>query len=302
MNEYDILLSYLNKHDIKNNVIVKEDNVKKTTIKIKEEFQEEKLETPLSSTNKNESGSVGFDVDKYENIMKSRLIDNYKKSQSYERPYISVTESFSCLRKTYYSRLKYETDLNKQFNFVYLDLINVIGNAIHGYIQEIYNFTEVEKTVISEKYKIKGRVDAIKDSFLYEFKTLDEKKFSGIYIKEHYYQPIIYAYLLNSEYGYNINTITLVYFFRDNLKRRPYTIDLPIDDKVAISFLENAKFLFDCIKRKIIPETINSTREQCQWCQYKKYCEKEKNNKTKDKPINLDLSENKVKNNITFLL
>lgn len=299
MNEYEILLSYLDKHNVKNDVIVKED--KNSTIKIKEEFQEKKLETPLSSTNKNKS--VGFDVDKYENIMRSRLIDNFKKMQSYDRPYISVTESFSCLRKTYYSRMKYEIDLNKQFNFVYLDLINEIGNAIHSYIQEIYNFTEIEKTVISEKYKIKGRVDAIKDSFLYEFKTLDEKKFKGIYLKEHYYQPIIYSYILNSEYGYNIKTITLVYFFRDNLKRRPYAIDLPIDDRVAISFLENAKLLYDCIKKKIIPDTINSDKEQCRWCSYKKYCEKDslKNNKN-NISINLDLLENKSKNNVTFLL
>ena len=185
MNEYEILLSYLDKQDRpgfkkKKNDQVKsfEDISKETkklspvevsnTKKIIEECQEEKnpIGTPQLPTI-----SIGFDVEKFENMMRSRLIDDYKKLQSYERPYISVTELFYCLRKSYYNRLKYTTDLKKQFNFAYLDLINRVGNTIHDYVQEIYNFTETEKTVVTDKYRVKGRVDAIYDKFLYEFKT-----------------------------------------------------------------------------------------------------------------------------------
>ena len=283
MNEYEILLSYLdkqNKPGFKPNKIKSLEDISKDsnkqivmsdTKKIIEECQEKiNLDIPHFSND-----SIGFDAVKFETMMRARLIDDYKKMQSYERPYISVTELFYCLRKSYYSRLKYSTDLKKQFNFAYLDLINRVGNTIHDYVQEIYNFSETEKTVVSEKYKNKGRVDAINDTFLYEFKSLDEKKFTGIYIKEHYFQPIIYAYILNSEYNYNIKTITLVYFFRDNLKRRPYSIDLPIDDKVAISFLEYAILLYNCINTKIVPEPINSNQEQCRWCPYITYCEKD---------------------------
>ena len=283
MNEYEILLSYLdkqNKPGFKPNKIKSLEDISKDsnkqivmsdTKKIIEECQEKiNLDIPHFSND-----SIGFDAVKFETMMRARLIDDYKKMQSYERPYISVTELFYCLRKSYYSRLKYSTDLKKQFNFAYLDLINRVGNTIHDYVQEIYNFSETEKTIVSEKYKTKGRTDAINDTFLYEFKSLDEKKFNGIYIKEHYFQPIIYAYILNSEYNYNIKTITLVYFFRDNLKRRPYSIDLPIDDKVAISFLEYAILLYNCINTKIVPEPINSNQEQCRWCPYITYCEKD---------------------------
>ncbi len=310
MNEYEILLSYLDKQNrpsfkTKKNEINKiknfEDISKKTeltsTKKIIEECQEKtSLDTPQLSSN-----SVGFDVEKFEALMRSKLIDNYKKLQSYERPYISVTELFYCLRKSYYSRLKYSTDLKKQFNFAYLDLINAVGNTVHDYVQEIYNFTEIEKTIVSEKYKTKGRCDAINDKILYEFKTLDESKFTGKYITEHYYQPIIYAYILNTEYNYDIKTITLVYFFRDNLKRRPYTIDLPIDDKVAISFLEYAVLLHNCVNTKIVPEPINSNMEQCKWCPYVSYCEKDeskmnkpyskKEKKIKEKQIDISFEE-----------
>jgi hypothetical protein len=318
VNEYEILLSYLEKKDRPGFKRKKNDQVKSfedisketkksspvevsSTKKIIEECQEEKrpIGTPQLPTI-----SIGFDVDKFENMMRSRLIDDYKKLQSYERPYISVTELFYCLRKSYYTRLKYTTDLKKQFNFAYLDLINRVGNTIHDYVQEIYNFTETEKTVVTDKYRVKGRVDAIYDKYLYEFKTMDEKKFTGIYIKEHYYQPIIYSYILNSEYNYNIQTITLVYFFRDNLKRKPYSIDLPIDDKIAIGFLDQASLLHNCISSKEVPEPLNSNQEQCYWCPYKTYCEKDKskmkkpfelipskNTKTKEKEIDLVFDE-----------
>jgi CRISPR/Cas system-associated exonuclease Cas4 (RecB family) len=187
-------------------------------------------------------------------------------------------------------------------------LINRVANTIHEYVQEIYNFTETEKTLVSDKYKVKGRVDAINDSFLYELKTIDEKKFTGMYIKEHYLQPIIYAYLLNSEYGYNIKTITIVYFFRDNLKRRPVSFDLPLDDKVAISLLNQAVVLHDCISKTIIPEPINANEEQCRWCPYVNFCEKDESKiqrpfykKYNKKELDIDLNTDSKKEAV-FLL
>lgn len=313
MNEYEILLSYLDNQKNEINKIKSFEDItsKSDTKKIIGECQEEnKLDTPRFSNN-----SVGFDPEKFENLMRSRLIDAHKKTQSYDRPYISVTELLYCLRKTYYTRLKYEIDLKKQFKFAYLDLINEVGNAIHKYVEELYNFTEVEKTIISEKYKTKGRIDAIYDTFLYDIKTLDEKKFSGRFKKEHYFQPIIYSHILNTEYNYNIKTITLVYFFRDNLKRKPYSVDLPVDDKIAISFLEGALLLYNHINEKTVPEPINSDKEQCKWCSYISYCKKDKSkmlkpfqSKEKQKQTEIDISlenvnvEKEEKKEILFLL
>lgn len=321
MNEYDILLSYLDenkpkKKNVEKNQLIKsfedislQDSKVDNTRKILEECQEEKvLDTPRFSNKL----SVGFDIDKFENLMRSRLIDDYKKLQSYERPYISVTELFYCIRKSYYNRLKYQIDLKKQFNFAYLDLINRVANTIHEYVQEIYNFTETEKTIVSEKYKVKGRIDAIYENFLYEFKTIEERKFSGTYIKEHYYQPIIYSYILNTEYNYNINTITLVYFFRDNLKRKPFSIDLPLDDKIAVKFLEHATLLHNCILRTDVPEPLGWSEDQCKWCSYINYCKKDgykienpfksKKKKEKEKEIDLELPDQNSNKKSVFLL
>jgi len=213
--------------------------------------------------------------------MRAKLIDQHKKMQSYDRPYISVTELFNCLRKTYYVRKKYEIDISKEYNFSYLYMINKVGNTVHDLIQGLYDHTEVEKTLISEKYKTKGRVDGIRDNFLLEYKTIDESKFKGKYLPMHYFQGMIYAYILNSEYGYKIDTITIVYIIR-NLKRI-IPFDLPLDNEKAKLFLKFGPLLINCLKNDIVPETINSDKEQCHWCQYKKYCDKEKNTITKPK-------------------
>ena len=151
-----------------------------------------------------------------------------------------------------------------------------VGNKVHDLIQDLYDHTEVEKTIVSEKYKVKGRLDGIRDTFLLEYKTIDEKKFQGKYIDGHYHQCIIYAYILNSEYNYKINSITIVYIIR-NLKRI-IPFDLPLNDELAISFLSRAPLLLNCVLEKRVPEPIGSDREQCRYCSYKNYCKKDESN------------------------
>lgn len=218
--------------------------------------------------------STGFDVGKFESLMRSKLIDNYKRMQSYERPYISVTELIGCLRQSFYSRMKYQVDLKQQFNFSYLYLIQKIGNEIHDLILNLYDFTEIEKSVVSEKYKVKGRVDGIREKIIYELKSIEDVKFENKFIYDHYLQALIYAYILNTEYdGYDINTVTLVYIMR-NLKRiAPF--DIPLDNDLAKSLLSRSPILLSSIKSKTPPDPYGSKKEHCQWCLYKKYCEKD---------------------------
>ncbi len=214
--------------------------------------------------------SDGFNVSDVENLMRVKLIDNHVKMQSYERPYISVTELCTCIRSCYYVRKKYQVNLKEQFSFSYLWLIQKIGNSVHDAIQELYNFTEIEKTIVSERYKVKGRIDGIKDKYLYEIKTIDQDKFKGTYLQDHYDQSCIYAYILNSEYNYEIKNICLVYVLR-NLKKIA-SFDLELNDNVAISLLENAIILKECLNKNIVPEPIGATIEKCKFCSYKKYC------------------------------
>lgn len=217
--------------------------------------------------------STGFDVEKFESLMRSRLVDDYKRLQSYERPYISVGELYSCTRQNYYTRLRYPVDVREQFRFAYLYLIQKIGNEIHTIVQELYDFTELEKTIVSEKYKVKGRIDGIRERYLYEIKSIDPGKFQNEYIKEHYYQANIYAYILNSEYDYKLEKVTIVYVLRDLKRVIPF--DLPINDSLAKSHLSRAPLLLKAVSKREVIDPIGATNEQCKYCLYKKYCKKD---------------------------
>jgi len=217
--------------------------------------------------------SKGFSVSQFESLMRSKLIEEYKTRQSYERPYISCSELYNCIRQNYYVRKRYQVDISAQYRFSYLYLIQKVGNVIHDIFQELYNFTEVEKTIVSEKYKVKGRIDAIKERTLYEIKSIDSNKYTGKYIKEHYLQGVIYSYILIHEYDYEIDNITIIYVNR-NLKNI-HVFDLDVDEKVAESLLQRAPVLLRALELNKIPEPAGSTKEQCQYCPYKTYCKKD---------------------------
>ena len=283
-NDYESLIKYLETEKAKSSSFkkvepkqpkksdVKQEDAAKKTKQLLEECSENiHADIPLTKAVQN---SKGFDVFKFESLMRSKLVDGHKRSQSYERPYISVTELCSCIRKSYYIRMKYPINVEDQYQFSYLYLINEVGNTVHEAIQNLYDHTEVEKTILSEKYKVKGRVDGIRDRFLLEYKTIERAKFKGKYIEAHYIQGNIYAYILNTEYNYDIDTITIVYIMRDLKKVVPF--DLPLDIKGAESYLRRAPIILDSVSSKRAPDPIGSDEEQCKYCLYKKYCEEDK--------------------------
>ena len=278
-NEYEKLLNYLENQ--KPNAPKAPKTPKKTKTEIKKEkasvntkkLLEESIDDFKTIPHTHHKGSDGFSVLEFESMMRSKLIEEYKTSQSYERPYISCGELYNCLRQSYYARKRYQIDITSQFRFSYLYLIQKVGNTIHEIFQNLYNFSQVEKTVVSEKYKVKGRVDAIKGSNLYEIKSIDPGKFNGKFIKEHYFQGLIYAYILVTEYDYKIDKITIIYVLRD--LKTIQAFDLDVDMSMAKQFLERAPILLSALESNIVPDAIGATSESCKWCPYKDYCEKD---------------------------
>ena len=256
--------------------VTKKDVNNKVTSDTKKFLEEAKIEDfndlPQVNFNKNII-TKAFDVERFESLMRSKLIEEHKTRQSYERPYISCSELYNCIRQNYYSRKRYQTDLKKQYHFSYLYLIQKVGNKIHDIFQDLYDFTEVEKTIVSEKYKVKGRVDALTSTTLHEIKSIDPDKFKNKYIKDHYHQGVIYAEILINEYDYPIDTISITYVLRNLKKIRVF--ELPINEKIAKSFLERAPILLTALEANQVPETIGTTNENCNYCPYKNYCQKD---------------------------
>lgn len=289
--EYEAVLQYLIDQDNKTasgppkqkNPKKRQEDIKKETVKentkkaLEESAIDEFLDIPKVQIHKKHQSSKGFSIKQFETVMRSKLIEEHKTRQSYERPYISVSELYNCMRQVYYGRMRYQINISVQYKFSYLYLIQKVGTYLHDLFQELYNFTEVEKTVVSEKYKVKGRIDAIKDSNLYEIKSIDSNKFKGKYIKEHYFQPLIYTCILNNEYDYEIDNITLIYIFRD--LKKIHVFDLDVDNALAENFLQRAPVLLKAIEMNKIPDPIGANSNHCQYCLYKNYCEKDGYNK-----------------------
>lgn len=223
----------------------------------------------------------GFDEDKFQTLMREELIKGFHRSKKYRKKYISVSELLMCPKKVFYNRKNYTIDLQEEFRFANLYLIRNVGNTVHNSIQKLYKFDECEKTVISEKFNVKGRIDALLDKSIIEFKTTDKEEYKETYDKKHYYQGIIYAYLLCNDYGHEITNISIVYIFRDLKTIKVH--NLPYDPVLAKSFLDRSLIITDCLKNNTIPSITNIPEEECQWCSYKKYCDKTKPLKTKSK-------------------
>lgn len=275
-NEFDELLDYLERQkEIQN----KTPDVKQVEEKLTmSDFKDIHSDFGLKLKN---GACKGFDINEFEFLMRSKLIDEYNSSKSISRPYISVTELLGCIRKVYYEKKKYDIDPQQVFRYSYLALINHVGNAIHQFIQSVYNFTEIERTIISQKYHVKGRVDGIKNNCVVEIKSFDQDKYKNTYLPEHFDQANLYAFLLNDELDYKIDTVTLVYVIR-NLKKIE-AFDIPINNQRSISFLDKAIILKKCLDNNEVPMKSGETEEQCKYCPYKNICKEDDKKKNEIK-------------------
>lgn len=273
--EYESLLRYLETEKNKWELVKKPTPVIKNT-EPTEKFK--KLEQDVAKPMVH-STSVYFDVSQFEQLARESLKTEFQKRYSKTKNTVSVSELLSCVRKNYYFRCQTPLNLNQYFRFVYLQLIQEVGNTVHTYIQSIYKFDEVEKSVESKEYNVRGRLDAIIRDCVVEIKTIDQDKFKGIILPEHYNQALIYAYMLNKYYDIKINAATIVYVIR-NLKSI-VSIDIifnwNIDNKKAEMLLNRANILLNAVTTKTLPDPIGSTSEECKYCPYKGICGKNTN-------------------------
>lgn len=223
-----------------------------------------------SITNSSEKSKPnnGFNIKSFESKMIKILKEKEEASKNYERTYISITELTDCLRKCYFFRKKIIVE-NKWF-YPYLDIINENGNFIHSYIQKIYNFEESEKTIISKKYNVKGRVDGINEKALLEIKTIDPEEFKLNPLKKEFYaQAMIGAYILNTDYQYSLECINIICVNRNLKQIKSFVFE--INNNFAKYMLSRALILSNCLNKNIIPNKTEDIKK-CEFCNYKKHC------------------------------
>lgn len=242
------------------------------------------------------SKNTEFDINEFKAKLRQKLINKYYKTREYNRPYISVTEILYCLRKAYFERMKYSVNESELFNFPQLLLIQDVGNKVHDIFQEYYNFDEVEKVLKSEEYKLKGRVDAIKNNTVFELKTVDPFEFNSINkIRDNdYKQGIVYSTILKEEYNYQINNLEVIYISRDLKNINVFKKD--IDFKFSKEIMEKAKELHNCLLKSKVPfAEYDKNVDECKYCTFKKYCKSITNNEDEN-------SVNNTKKINTFIL
>lgn len=279
--EYAGLLKYLEKEELKANSKKskakpkeepKKDSTKKEIKALTKEMMEETEVFSFVPTHvKKKYPTEGFNIRLFEEKLVNKLIEKHKKLQSYERPYISVSELLYCLRASFYYRKKYSIDLKKKFNYPFLYLHQKIGDTVHATIQEIYGFDEVEKTVISDKFHVKGRLDALEEVFLIDFKPSAELR-EEMDMK-HYDQGNIYATILNTEYDYKVEKIVIAYYI-SNFKDMQVFIK-KVNLERGFEFLNKGKLLKNHLENNLVIDPFGATEKECRYCPYSEYCQKD---------------------------
>jgi hypothetical protein len=251
--------------------VKKEDPKEKVRKLTKEMMKETEIFSFVPDHVKKKYPTEGFNIRLLEEKLIKKLVEKHKKIQSYERPYISVTEVLNCLRACYYYRKKYSIDLKKKFTYPYLYIRQKVGDAVHEAIQDVYSFDEVEKTIISEKFHVKGRLDGLNDIYVIDFKPSDKMK-DKVETK-HYDQGNIYSTILNTEYGYSITKVVIVYYILNFKDMQVFVSD--VDLKRGLSFLKRGKHLKEHIENSMVIDPVGATEKECRYCPYVKYCQKD---------------------------
>ena len=215
--------------------------------------------------------SIGFDSKRFNTLLKSKILEDSLGTSDYQKPYFSVDEICSCIRKTFYERLQFPPDMSKTFLQPFKFVSKIAAVKVEEIVKKVYDFDEVNKVVVSEKFRIKDRVDAINKDCL--VKLFLEAERQTEYKVDDYYKSVILAYILNTEHDYNIKHVTLVYFYNNFSESSSF--DIVVKQKIAESYLTRPTALVSWIQKKVTPDPYGSDINQCNDCPYISFCEKD---------------------------
>jgi len=205
------------------------------------------------------------------NVLNKHLREQREKEPR-ETDYFRVSGMGQCFRKRLYERTNAESmPLDDRTLRVFM-----VGNLYHKYLQSVCKdagvLVESELEVKDDIFNIKGHIDAIvkigDEHVLYDFKTVNSRKFT--YIKKegdpHYVKQLL-TYLWLAPKKYNIKEARLLYISKDDMRmyEQMYTLDDNYIESIKKEMEELNRYLKD------EPEEIDNSPMQdweCNYCQY----------------------------------
>ncbi|MEM4436134.1 MAG: CRISPR-associated protein Cas4 [Thermosphaera sp.] len=181
---------------------------------------------------------------------------NYKSLKDDE---ITVTEAVSpCLRRSYYARTRVTQPTPVEF-------LKVAGQDIHLALQDILRGegwdVEVSVALPVNDFVLRGRIDAVKEDTIIEFKTSSNMPEDSPY-ESHELQAQAYITMMHASQAY------IIYLSRANGKTKVYRIH---PNKQALKqVVERAKQLHQALKNGQPPQRTRGP--WCSYCSYRPNC------------------------------
>ncbi len=251
--EYDALLEYIKHH----------------TQPLRQNIKKNKI-IDINNDNK-----LDFNLDKINIDFKNKLKSEYLFENS---DYNLIDDVIFCLRKLYFKKMNLEINDDHIQN----EFQKNINNFINNFFNNIYKFDEFNKIIINDKYKIKTNIDFINNNSLIKIILLNNNDFeNNFFIENNFNKLNVDAYLLNSEYEYNINNLIFIYIiFNENfnikIKNRKLNKDL------AKNYLNKSLFLNKCVLNKELNLIDFLLKDECKNCIYFNLCNTTKKDKNKE--------------------
>lgn len=277
MNDFDVLLKYLNQVPKNDNVRVIETN-KSTkesqfvSFKENDQIKTNDIVDDLKLNSTFDNPNFSFDVNKFQDIVKRKLIEKINIIKTYDYPYLSINQILQCPRKTYFEVKKYDVNIDSITFFPLIDLISEIESCIIQYIQNIFSFKEINKIIVSKKYMIRDQVDAIIDDNIIMVKFCDFENLMSIR-KEEKDKATILIDILNNDYEYHIQNFCCIYFSKD-LKEV-----ISFNDKYSKEYSDKLLSNYNDLKKSIdineIPREHEKDLKICHVCFFNKFCQKD---------------------------
>jgi len=204
-----------------------------------------------------------------------------------DKTHLYPSEITDCSKLIWY-KLKHEAiDKNYKINYPEVDLLSVIGNAIHKYLQDnCSEFTIKEHSFVLKELLTSGRVDAmgyirngknkIDNTILYEIKTCDSKTFNQLQkpLDKHLYQVFMYTIAFP-----HITEICFIYVNRDFKRYDSDIKQFTIKDIKKNAFIQNKigevkdkiSYIKNCYINNEMPIKY-IVKDYCNFCVYKRRC------------------------------